>query len=276
MQMHDRAQAQVNRRGNRRQSGMTRQAAIAGTKEDFAEDFLPLTLTKRMLHWGFAFLLTPFCFVTIITMIQQISNQDLMNSVWYSTEFICFLVGVGSMISWFVGGILNDRLLYLYVLGHEMTHAIFVYACGGRISEMHISTEGGYIMTNKSNILIALSPYFVPFWSAVWILFYTLVALIWEIPAGDFILIGILGLTWTFHIIWTVWMIPKDQPDLKEHGTFFSLMIIILANLILISMMVCACSEDVQLSRFLFGWWNNFLDLSEGFWLLLTRSFLGL
>ena len=273
LQMHDRAQDQVNRRGNRRQSGMTRQAAIAGTNEDFEEDFLPLSLLRRLVHWGLAFLLMPFCFVTIITMIQQISNQDLMSSVWYSTEFICFLAGIGSMVSWFIGGVLNNRLLYLYVLGHEMTHAAFVYLCGGRISAMHISTEGGYVMTSKSNILIALSPYFVPFWSAVWISLYSFVELIWKIPAGDFLLIGILGLTWTFHVIWTVWMIPKDQPDLKEHGTFFSLMIIILANLILLSVMICASSKDMQLSSFLFGWWNNFLDLSEALWNLFPRFF---
>ena len=76
-------------------------------------------------------------------------------------------------------------------------------------------------MTNKSNILIALSPYFIPFWSAVLISLHSFVSLWWDIPAGGLILTGLLGFTWTFHIIWTVWMIPKDQPDLKENGTFF-------------------------------------------------------
>jgi hypothetical protein len=167
------------------------------------------------------------------------------------------------MISWFIAGIANDRLLYLYVLGHEMTHAMFVYVCGGRISAIHFSTEGGYVMTNKSNILIALSPYFIPFWSAVLISLHSFISLWWDIPAGGLILTGLLGFTWTFHIIWTIWMIPKDQPDLKENGTFFSLIIIIFANLVLFTLILCATSREVQLSSFLFQWWNNFLDLGE-------------
>ncbi len=269
LSLHDRAQEQVNRRGYHRQDGMTRQAAIAGTGEDFEGDFLPLSWVRRVLHWGFALLMIPFCFITIITMTQVSGEKGVLNSLWYSTEFVCFLTGVGSMISWFLAGILNKSLLYLYVLGHEVTHAAFIYACGGRVSGIHFSTDGGYVMTNKSNILIALSPYFVPFWSIVMILCHMLVGLFWEIPAGDFILFAVLGFTWTFHIIWTVWMIPKDQPDLKEHGTFFSLMIIILANLILLSVMICASSSTMRLSGFAFDWWNNFLDLVEGLWRLL-------
>jgi hypothetical protein len=58
-------------------------------------------------------------------------------------------------------------------------------------------------------------------------------------------------------------MIPKDQPDLKENGTFFSLIIIIFANLVLFTLILCATSREVQLSSFLFQWWNNFLDLGE-------------
>ncbi len=272
MNMHHRAQDHVNRRGNRRLDGMTRQAAIAGSSDDFEGDFLPLSLMRRVLHWGLAFLIIPFCFVTIITMVQKGGEEVIQKSLWYSTEFICFLAGIFSMMSWFTVGVLNDRLLYLYVLGHELTHAVFVYACGGWISGIHFSTDGGYVMTNKSNILIALSPYFVPFWSVVLLLLHKLVSLCWEIPAGDFLLMGLLGMTWTFHIIWTVWMIPKDQPDLKEHGTFLSLMLIIFANLILISAIICATSKEVKVGDFAIKWWNNCLDLAEGLWRLLPGS----
>jgi len=252
---------------------MTRQAAIAGTTEVFEEDFLPLTWARRLIHWMLALVLVPFCFVTIITILQESGEEKIISRVWYSTEFICFLVGMGSMISWFIAGIANDKLLYLYVLGHEMTHAMFVYAFFGRITAMHVSSEGGYIMTNKSNIVIALGPYFVPFWSAVLISIHSFAEYFTKIPAGDLILIGLLGLTWTFHIIWTVWMIPKDQPDLKEHGTFLSLMIIIFANLVLLSVMICATSKEVKLVEFIFTWWNNCLDLGEAGWHLLAGGF---
>lgn len=266
LNLHQRAQSQVNFRGNRRRHGMTRQAAIADTAQAvdlYQDDSLHLPLIRRILHWGLGVLLIPLCFITAISLMKESGEERILQTIWYSTELLCFIAGIGSMISWFIAGFANDRLLYLYVLGHEMTHAMFVYVCGGRISAIHFSSEGGYVMTNKSNILIALSPYFIPFWSAVIISLHSFVSLWWDIPAGGFILTGLLGFTWTFHIIWTVWMIPKDQPDLKENGTFLSLMIIIFANLILFTLILCATSREVQLSSFLFQWWNNFLDLGD-------------
>lgn len=268
---HRIAQQAVNRRGSRRLH-MTRHAAIAETPaeiNEFDDDLLTPGLLKRLLHWALGILLIPLCFVTVITLIQESGEDRILQTIWYSTELVCFLAGALLMISWFVAGVANDQLLYLYVLGHEMTHAMFVYLCGGRISTIHFSTRGGFVMTNKSNILIALSPYFVPFWSAVLISLHSFVSLWTTIPAGGLILTGLLGFTWTFHIMWTVWMIPKDQPDLKENGKFFSFMLIVFANLILFSVMLCATSREVQLASFLFRWWNHSLDLMEHLWRLL-------
>jgi len=254
---------------------MTRQSAIAGTSapadyED--EDLFSRSFLKRLFHWALAVLLIPLCLITVITLIRESGEDRIFQTIWYSTELLSFIAGIILMLSWFVAGLANDQLLYLYVLGHEMTHAMFVYVCGGRISAIHFSTDGGYVMTNKSNILIALSPYFVPFWSAVLISLHSFVALWVTIPAGGLILTGLLGATWTFHIIWTVWMIPKDQPDLKENGKFFSLMLIIFANLSLFSLILCATSRDVQLLSFAFNWWNHCLDLSEALWQALPLS----
>ena len=251
---------------------MTRQSAIAATstaEDSYDGDFLSRGFLKRLLHWNLGLLLLPLCFITIITLVRESGEDRILETIWYSTELLCFVVGILSMLSWFVAGLANDRLLYLYVLGHEMTHAMFVYVCGGRISAIHFSTEGGYVMTNKSNILIALSPYFVPFWSAVVISLHGFISLWANIPGGGLILTGILGFTWTFHIVWTVWMIPKDQPDLRENGTFLSLMLIIFANLIVFSLILCATSREVQLRSFVFEWGNTSLDLIQGLWRLL-------
>ena len=47
-------------------------------------------------------------------------------------------------------------------------------------------------------------------------------------------LFALIGLTWTFHLTFTVWMIFKNQPDLRQNGTFFSLTLIYLVNLVII------------------------------------------
>ena len=41
-------------------------------------------------------------------------------------------------------------------------------------------------------------------------------------------------------------MIPRDQPDLKENGVFFSLVVIYLANVIVISVLLCLALEDLS------------------------------
>lgn len=270
-EMHKRAQHQVNRRGARaglsRQDKMTRQAAIASSTEHFEDDFLPLNFLKRLLHWGFGSIISVLCIITILTMVRVAEKGQLLTSVIYSTELLSFVVGIGLMMSWFLVKRVNDQLLYLYVFGHELTHAFFVIVCGGKVSDIQISKDGGYIMTNKSNILIALSPYFVPFWSIVMMFIYGMIALIVEIPGGSLYFMGLLGFTWTFHMAWTIWMIPKDQPDLREHGTFYSLMIITLANLMLLSLMMCFTQSHIGLLHFGFEWWNMLLNL----WELLCR-----
>ena len=116
----------------------------------------------------------------------------------------------------------------------------------GRVTDFHVSADGGYITTNKSNLLIALSPYFVPFWSLVAALAYAVARVAMDHPPRelDLAFYGAVGVTWTFHMAWTLWMIPRDQPDLRENGTFLSLVIIYLANLALLVGLQCLASES--------------------------------
>tara|TARA_B110000305_G_C19436067_1_gene639042 strand:+ start:1212 stop:2135 length:924 start_codon:yes stop_codon:yes gene_type:complete len=246
-----------------RRAGMTAHAAIAGTAEDLGFDDFHLSWPSRILRWCAALLIMPLCFVTVLTLFQRVGDPDFLQHFYRTKEFVCFTVGIGLMLSWFFSGLLAEKFLYLYILGHEMTHALFVYFCLGRVSEMKVSTDGGYIMTNKSNLLIALSPYFVPFWSIVLLAIYGLLSSTTSIPYGEQGLIVLLGGTWCFHIVWTLWMIPKDQPDLKEHGTFFSLMVIAFFNLVLLSGMVCAASPDLTWKIFFFNWANISWDLID-------------
>ncbi|MDA7862382.1 MAG: hypothetical protein QNK83_02890 [Akkermansiaceae bacterium] len=246
-----------------RRAGMTAHAAIAGTADNFDFDDFHLSWPSRILRWAAALLILALCFVTVLTLFQRVGDPDFLHHFYKTKEFVCFVVGIGLMISWFYSGLLAERFLYLYVLGHELTHALFVYCCGGRVSALKVSTDGGYIMTNKSNLLIALSPYFVPFWSLILVGIYGLISLKATIPYGEQGLIVLLGGSWCFHIVWTLWMIPKDQPDLKEHGTFFSLMVIVFCNLVLLSAMVCLASPDLTWKIFVFNWANISWDLIE-------------
>ncbi|HZA38107.1 MAG TPA: hypothetical protein VE486_03115, partial [Candidatus Baltobacteraceae bacterium] len=46
------------------------------------------------------------------------------------------------------------------------------------------------------------------------------------------------------------WMIPKNQTDLSDQGTFFSLVIIYLMNLLLLSVMLVLASPEITFADF--------------------------
>lgn len=196
-----------------------------------------------MLRWIAAVVLLPLCWVTAWTFLQQFSTLTVDHGFWQSAEFFYFALGVISMIGWFWSRLWQPFFLYLYVLGHELTHAVFVYLFRGKVTGFHVSTSGGYITTNKTNLVIALSPYFVPLWAVVAAGIFALLRLFFDLTRPwDLTFYGVMGLTWTFHIVWTLWMIPRDQPDLKENGTFLSLVVIFFGNLLVLVALMCVAS----------------------------------
>ncbi len=266
----DRIARERSTRRSMRRHGMSRHAAIAGAA-DFSDDELPpIGLLTRLLRFLATLIFLPLCFVTAITLFQRVADRHFLDEFWRTQDFLYFSIGVGLMLGWFYTKLLRSTFLYFYVLGHELTHAVFVYLCLGRVSDIRVSSNGGYILTNKSNIIIALSPYCVPFWSVVTVAFYALYSRFMVIPHGDSFLLCALGFTWCFHFIWTVWMIPRDQPDLQENGTLFSLTIIFLSNAILLAAMFIMASASLTWRLFLYNWANNLLDLIEAAqnWLL--------
>jgi hypothetical protein len=60
----------------------------------------------------------------------------------------------------------------------------------------------------------------------------------------------LLGGTWAFHLSFTMWMIPKGQTDLTYHGTFFSLVIIYLMNLLLVAVILIVGSRHLSFAGF--------------------------
>lgn len=200
------------------------------------------------------------CYITTITLFQRVTDPGFAGHFWKTEAFLYFAVGFVLHGGWFLTRLFQPLFLYLYVLGHELTHAVFVYLCFGRVTGFSVGLDGGHVVTNKSNIVIALSPYFIPFWAAVVVVLMTVTGLLVDLPHHDRILFGLIGATWSFHLFWTLWIIPRDQPDLKENGTFFSLTVIYLVNVVLISVLVCMAFRDLSWRDFIYNWVNNLMD----------------
>jgi hypothetical protein len=173
--------------------------------------------------------------------------------VWF------FCLGVLLWAGLFASGL---RGRFLYVLGHELTHAVFAKLFGGTVVDIKVSRSGGMVLTDKNNLLISLSPYFIPFWTLVTTALYGLGWLVTDLShtyqgfffgLADFrwdrLLFIAVGVTWAMHLTYTVWMLSKDQPDLWHYGPFLSLVVIYLVNLCLIAALLIMASPQLEVTE---------------------------
>ncbi|MEZ5323574.1 MAG: hypothetical protein R3F19_00695 [Verrucomicrobiales bacterium] len=258
-------------RKDKREKLMARHAAKA--KAAFAPIEIPVTWVKNVA----GVLMLPLCVVSTITFFSSFASAALEGAFWKTPEFWFFNLG---MILWIIAFWGLPRPVRVYVFGHEMTHALFVYLCGGRVEEFKVTPEGGHVVTDKNNLLISLSPYFVPFYTVIAVLAFVLIGAFFDLShyhegvffgIGGFkwawLMFGIIGLTWGFHFSFTGWMILKDQPDLRSNGTFFSLMLIYLINILMISGLLVVASPSVQAGEFVHQWLDT--ARSGTHWLLM-------
>ena len=151
---------------------------------------------------------------------------------------------------WLIAFIGLPRPIVIYVFGHELTHALWVLLMGGRVSRFRVGREGGHVVTNRNNFWIALAPYFFPLYSILAIAAYGALSLFLNVQPYGRLLYAVIGVTWAFHFTFTCWMIPKNQTDLSDQGTFFSLVLIYLMNLMLLSVMLVLASPQITFGAF--------------------------
>jgi hypothetical protein len=150
---------------------------------------------------------------------------------WRSGWFMS--LGAG-FVAWLVIFIFLPRTLWLYVLGHEFTHALAAMMAGGKVSGFKVSSQGGHVMTNEARWWISLSPYFVPLYALIWMALWMSVDFYQPLGAWLPILYFGIGLFWAFHLTFTASMLHRPQTDLSREGHVFSWVIIALFNLLIV------------------------------------------
>lgn len=200
-----------------------------------------------------ALLLLPVCWVISAAFFRCFGGQTFQYEFWATDEFR--LVAIGALL-WLVIFFTLPRPITLYVFGHELTHAIWVWIMGGRVTDFRVGNEGGHIMTTKSNFWIALAPYFFPVYSIGLIVCFGILQAFWDLSGMRLMLYFLLGLTWSFHLSFTLWMMTKEQPDLTQNGVFFSLVLIYLMNLLILASLLITLSKHAT-------WYGFWLDLEH-------------
>lgn len=174
----------------------------------------------------------------------------LLPACWAAGRTIVSVASAGATLTAgplsFLAGIVAFAALWIfmphpvktYVLGHELTHALWGLMFGAVPSKLRVRESGGSVNLTKSNLLITLAPYFFPFYT-----FLVLVAaaatafFVRPLPCLSAWLFAI-GFTWAFHVLFTLQSLAQTQPDVTLYGRLFSWTFIFLANALVIVLLL--------------------------------------
>lgn len=149
----------------------------------------------------------------------------------FSPLVIGFLVGFGL---WVLLYLCLPRPARSYVLAHELTHAVWASWFGARIHGIKVGQQEGHVLLSTSNFLIALAPYFFPFYTFCAFLVYLLASLAWDQSVYSPFWAGVIGVTWAYHLTFTISALRAGQEDIREHGAVFSAPVIYIGNLLIL------------------------------------------
>jgi hypothetical protein len=191
-------------------------------------------------------LLLPACFGAASALSRVIGAAGNAQTFWVAL--------VGGAACWLTVFLLLPKPMLVYVFGHELTHAVWTWACGGRVKKFKAGRGGGHVVITKSNFLIALAPYFFPLYVALVIFIYVIGHLIWNwqhyLPWFHFFI----GVAYAFHVTLTWHILQTRQSDITDQGYVFSAAVIWIGNILVLLVGIPLLTSRVRLLD-AFGWW---------------------
>lgn len=151
--------------------------------------------------------------------------------------------------------LLVTRMQVLYVFGHELTHWFAAKLFFRETGEVNVGSSGGSVAVQKPNIWITLAPYFVPFYTLLWLGCFAIFRLAYGRTTDTVtqLLFAGIGLTYAYHVVMTLHSLIREQSDLRSNGYFLSLSLVVFANVLFLA--VCLVS--------LGGQWHRSLELIQ-------------
>ncbi len=137
---------------------------------------------------------------------------------------------------------------YLYVLAHELTHAVAAILNGIKIKKISVSKNNGYVTLSRDNLFISLAPYFIPFYALILSWVYFIAGGFIDLSKYRIIFITLIGFFTSFHIVNAIEItfFGPLQSDLKKAGgRIFSFSIIILLNCLALILIFEALYPDL-------------------------------
>jgi hypothetical protein len=170
------------------------------------------------------------------------------------TTWVPLLAGAGC---WIVIYLFLPKPMWIYVLGHELTHAVWAWLFGAQIRKLKVTSNGGHVVITKTNFLIALAPYFFPLYAVLVVAVFALGHLFWNWRQFLAWFDLFLGAAYAFHLTLTAHILKTRQSDITDQGYLFSAVIIFLGNISILLVGIPLLAEKVAVWTAL-RWWFNY------------------
>jgi hypothetical protein len=193
-----------------------------------------------------AILLLPVCAGAATALWRVLHSSYGADTVW-----VPLLAGVAC---WLVIFLLLPKPMWIYVFGHELTHALWTWLFGGRVKKFKATSNGGHVVISKTNFIIALAPYFFPLYAAMVIVIFAIGHWIWNWRSYLVFFHLFVGAAYAFHVTLTWHALKTRQTDITSQGYLFSAVIIFLGNVGVLLFGVPLLTAKVNCLNAL-GWW---------------------
>ena len=203
-----------------------------------------ITAVPKWIKFLIAVLLLPVCVGAGMALLKVLHACGSVDVVW-----IPLLAGAAC---WIIIFLLLPKPMWIYVFGHELTHALWTWLFGGEVKKMKITSAGGHVVISKTNFLIALAPYFFPLYVVLVIGAFALGRWLWGWPLVYFHLL--VGAAYAFHVTLTVHVLQTRQSDITGQGYLFSAVVIFLGNTGVLLLGLPLLTVKVGILNSL-GWW---------------------
>jgi hypothetical protein len=208
----------------------------------------PINLARvlKWLKFSIAILLLPVCAGAAMAL-----GSVLRISGGADTTWIPFLGGVAC---WCVIFFLLPKPMWIYVFGHELTHALWAWLFGGRLKKMKVSSKGGHVIITKTNFLITLAPYFFPLYAVIVIAIFAMGHWIWGWERLFVFFNLLLGAAYAFHVTLTIHALQIQQSDITSQGYLFSGVVIFLGNTMILLFGIPLLTQRITVAKVFHIW----------------------
>jgi len=193
-----------------------------------------------------AILLLPFCWGAARTLARVVAVSGQADTVWVAL--------LGGAACWWAIYLILPKPMWVYVFGHELTHALSTWLCGGRVQRFKVTQEGGQVVVSKTNFLIALAPYFVPLYALIVVAVFWAGNSLWAWGVQSVWFHLLLGAAYAFHLTLTWHILQTRQTDITGQGYIFSAVVIFIGNVLVLLLAIPVLTQRVALFT-AFSWW---------------------